>query len=200
MDSSTALVEEVDALAPPTEITSREEYRVACQQLGGVQSLRRKVDAHYDELKAPVLVAQRGLIKAKKEVLDRIAPVEKALTSLIITWEDAMGQQAEREIRLLLQAERQGERPPGPFTKDDIPMLAASKVRPEGLQRRTHVKVKVTDMRALARAVADGELPAEYLKPNDSALASRARADGELFSLPGCERVTKAILVTRSEG
>jgi len=199
MDSSTALVEEVDALAPPTEITSREEYRVACQQLGGVQSLRRKVDDHYDELKAPVLVAQRGLIKAKKEVLDRIAPVEKALTTLIVTWEDAMEHQAEKEIRLIMEAERQGERPPGPFTKDDIPMLAAPS-RPEGLQRRTHVKVKVTDMRALARAVADGELPAEYLKPNDSALASRARADGELFSLPGCERVTKAILVTRSEG
>ena len=199
MDSN-ALVEEVDALAPPTEITSPEQYRAACEQLGGVQSLRRKVDAHYDALKAPLLVAQRGLIKAKKEVLDRIAPVEKTLTSLIVTWEDAMGRQREREIRLIMEAERQGDRPPGPFTKDDIPLLAASKVRPEGLQRRTHVKVKVTDMRALARAVADGELPAEYLKPNDSALASRARADGDLFSLPGCERVTKAILVTRSEG
>jgi hypothetical protein len=199
MDSSTALVEEVEALAPPTEITTPEQYRAACEQLGGVQALRRKVDAHYDELKAPVLVAQRGLIKAKKAVLDRIAPVEKALTTLIVTWEDAMEHQAEKEIRLIMEAERQGERPPGPFTKDDIQMLAAPS-RPEGLQRRTHVKVKVTDMRALARAVADGELPAEYLKPNDSALASRARADGELFSLPGCERVTKAILVTRSEG
>ena len=65
MDSN-ALVEEVDALAPPTEITSPEQYRAACEQLGGVQALRRKVDAHYDELKAPVLVAQRGVDQSQE--------------------------------------------------------------------------------------------------------------------------------------
>lgn len=70
-------------------------------------------------------------------------------------------------------------------------IIAPTFDRAKGLGIRTTVDVRVTNIKLLAAAVADGRMPESFVEANLVALRGRARSDGSAFSVPGVERIEK---------
>ncbi len=54
-----------------------------------------------------------------------------------------------------------------------------------GISKRENWKARVTDLKKLAAAVAKGQVPANYILPNEQVLNARAKADKQTMSVPG---------------
>lgn len=65
-------------------------------------------------------------------------------------------------------------------------MQASAPTRFAGSTGKTTYSAKVTDFRALVKAVAEGKAPLEALQANESFINAQARAYKEGFNIPGC--------------
>ena len=63
--------------------------------------------------------------------------------------------------------------------------------RAKGLGIRKTVDVRVTNIKLLCAAVADGRMPESFVEANLVALRGRARSDGSAFRVPGVESFEK---------
>lgn len=76
-----------------------------------------------------------------------------------------------------------------PLDIPEMPAVAApavaTPVLPKGMSVSDKVKVTVTNITLLCRAIAEGKAPANYVEANMKALNARARADGLAMSIPG---------------
>jgi hypothetical protein len=78
--------------------------------------------------------------------------------------------------------------PPAPIAAT---IAAPTFDRTKGLGIRTTWECRVTSVRQLAKAVADGTVPESYMTPNNVALNARARSDKNEMRIPGCVAVEK---------
>lgn len=77
-----------------------------------------------------------------------------------------------------------------------VPVAAAPKIAGETHQERWHAEVD--DIRALARAVADGTVPTAYIEAVMPALNAQARALKSEMAIPGVRAVCERVLATRA--
>lgn len=76
--------------------------------------------------------------------------------------------------------------PPAPV---EHTIVAPTFDRAKGLGIRKTVDVRITNIRLLCAAVADGRISENYVEANLIALRGRARSDGSAFRVPGVERI-----------
>lgn len=167
--------------------------------------------------------------KAYKAVLDKfnaadgpLEQAEKSVKSALIHWEQEQQriqqelqrkaqQEAERlEEEERLQAATLAEE--SGASTEEVKAIAESKTpvvaapveptfrRATGVSKpRDNWKCRVTDLKALARAVGAGKVPVEYILPNETALNARAKADRGTMNVPGCMAVNEPIIAGRSK-
>lgn len=68
-----------------------------------------------------------------------------------------------------------------------------------GVSRRANWKCKVTDLKKLCAAIGRGQVPTEYVIPNESALNARAKADKGTLNIPGCVAYDDPIVSGRAK-
>ena len=68
-------------------------------------------------------------------------------------------------------------------------VIAATAPKPTGSVARKNYSIKVTDLKALVAAVAQGKVLLAAIEPNEAWLAQKARNEKEGFSVPGVELV-----------
>lgn len=153
------------------------------------------------DLAQPEAVATH--LKTEIEVYDKQRELERRQIQAEL---EAAARRGEEEARL---AEAQGLEAAGELRAAeavlDAPVFVAPvsvpKLTPrvDGISMREHWRCEVTDLRALARAVADGSVPTTYIEANMQALNTRARLDAAAFSVPGCRAVCGTSLVVGRE-
>lgn len=134
----------------------------------------------------------RPMDKAKKAVMDLFRPtidgfesMKSAIQDRLVEWDESQAQRithdseaAEREKAMLsdMGIDVPEPEPPTPDEPKNAPLIFS---------------VEVEDIKALARAVADGVAPPDVLKPSLTALNGLARSHRDDFSLPGCKLIKK---------
>jgi hypothetical protein len=75
--------------------------------------------------------------------------------------------------------------------------VAPTYQKASGVSRRDNWKARVTDVKKLAKAVAAGKVPVEYILPNQQALDNRAKADQTTMNVPGVESYDDPVIAGR---
>lgn len=70
--------------------------------------------------------------------------------------------------------------------------------RAAGVSSRENWKARVTDMKALCKAIAKGDVPDTYVEANMSTLNARAKADKQTLKIPGVQAYNEPIIAGRS--
>lgn len=117
---------------------------------------------------------ERERAEAKARELEEAGKTERAAALRVRAEERAVATESDAQA-LQLAA----------MTMPTAPVVHMPAPKAAGVSSRTIWKHEVTDLRALARAVADGIVPPTAILPNDSYLGQRARADKEHTNIPG---------------
>lgn len=106
--------------------------------------------------------------------------------------EAARKAEEEERLRVATLAEESGASDEEVNAIVDAPVMAvAPPVEPtyqkaSGISSRDNYKCRVTDIKALCKAIGAGKVPANYVLPNEPVLNARARADQMTLAIPGC--------------
>ena len=84
------------------------------------------------------------------------------------------------------------------------PLVAVADPVPEtyhrvsGISKRENFKARVVDMKRLCAAIGKGQVPVNYVLPNEAVLNARARADKLTMNVPGVQAYNDPIISGRS--
>ena len=166
--------------------------------------------------------AYKSVLGKFNEVDDPLEEAERRVKVAVLGWEreqarllreaqeKAQRQAEQREEEERLQAATLAEE--SGATAEEVQAIAETKAqiiaapveptfqRATGMSKpRDNWKCRVTDLKALARAVGAGKVPVEYILPNEAALNARAKADRQTLNIPGCMSVNEPIIAGRSK-
>jgi len=194
-------------------ITDQETYNTAASFLGDIVGLRKEIQAHHKPIKDAAHKAHKAAVAAEKKLLDPIAQAEQIIKTAIGNWDreqerlqqekqrqlEEAQHKADEEARLALAQEAE-ENGATEETVDEIlttpvvrPAIVAKPVyaKATGVSTQKRWKAEVVDIKALCRAVANGQASTELVQPNMVALNGMARAMRQTFNIPGCKAVTE---------
>ena len=170
----------------PKGITSTPTYAQACEALGACQSLRKEITKHYTAVKRGALDHLSELRGMEKAQLEQVDPTERLLQELIIDYEDQYHAERQKAAESALM------HPAGTSLsrlEDDLPKV-------KGQYNHPTLEPVVTDLEALVKAVASGQIPLEAVKPHLPCLRRMLTEQEEMFEVPGVEvhrRITVVI-------
>lgn len=151
------------------EVHDPQTYQMACEHLSVVQTMRRTITSHYKPIKDALNGTRKTVLDMEKSDLAKLAPSEERLSVLIQEYEDT--------------------------NEDGLDQAALTEQLNH--HRLTTSRVVVEDVDALIKAIAEGKVSSDVVKPNIPALNKIAKQFGGLFSMPGCRVETDVTLVTR---
>ena len=84
---------------------------------------------------------------------------------------------------------------------ESVPALTVTAPAPKvaGIGTRRTWRAEVIDLRALARAVADGSVPLSFLAPNMAELNAAARLQRDALAIPGVSAISEDTIVARRD-
>src|SRR6266436_1218574 len=190
------------------EITSQETYdRVALFLVKTVQPFRKRWADYWAEPKRLAWEAHKAIVAKFNEGDEKAEQLEKAIKLEIRKWDDfqeKLRQERQRaEQRALEEREARDRAAQAAFAEEEgappaeieaivsAPSIAVAEPVAEtyqkvtGISKRENWKARVTDLKKLAAAVAKGQVPANYILPNEQVLNARAKADKQTMSVPG---------------
>ena len=160
-------------------LIDKEKARLA----GELTEYRAKVEAERREAQRKAEEEAAAIAKAEQERLEREAREEQLKLAVEL---DLAGdhEQAESVLNETVVVE--------PIVAAPVVVQAAAPARFAGSTGRVNYSAKVTDLKALVRAIAEGKAPLESVQANDTFINQQARAFKEGFNMPGCklERTT----------
>ena len=165
-----------------------QHYKMGCDYLKTLALMRREIQQHYARIKKPINAARKKILDLEKEDLARVVPAEARLRELVVAFEEDRKAHTEDTAKLYLIAAEQGT---------PLPDLPAPPEPISGQHRTTRRQAVVTDLSLLIKAVADGTVGPEVLRPNVPALNRMVRQRGDLFSVPGVRVDTTTTVVVR---
>lgn len=203
------------------KISDQDTYDAATSMLlQEIIPFRKKWKDYWEGLRVPAYAAYQGILNKFNEGDKPAAEAERQVKSEIRRWDDeqerlrqeeqrkaqaaAEAAADEERLRAAIVAEESGASDEEVSSIVDAPVVAvAAPVAPtyakaSGVSKRDNWKAKVTDMKALVKAVAAGKVPLEYLQPNDQALNARAKADKQTMNIPGVVAWNDSIISGRS--
>ena len=184
-------VTQLSVRATPLPLVDQAQYDEACVKLELVQKLRRKIVKHFTYLREPISIANKRNSAARDHELARLVPIESGLNTCIVEYQNAQAAERDADAEALSALSLATGVPVAPLAAMDRP--------PTNQHRRETVSVTVTDLAALVSAVADfdGRAPLECLRVHLPTLNRLAREQGDLFHVPGCQRVVSTKVISR---
>ena len=190
--------------APIKTIKDKQQEELYSNVLGVVKSLKKELDERRKSYVDPLNKQVKAINAFFGELETPLKAKQAEAENVLIKWRF---QEAEKEVEIQRRIERERERMQARVDKKgldmEIPVLVMpkreTKVRTESgtTSVRKEWKVKeVKDIKSLAKAVADGQVPPDVLMPNMTALNRLVKAG--VHEIPGVITHEDTILVTRS--
>lgn len=194
-------------------ILNADDYKRAADFKITLAGWRKKITEEFAPMKEAAHKAHKAITAKEGEYLKPITDAEATLKASIIKWQDEQERlrrieqaRLEAEARAAAERERQQREEealqtaiaegteevyvePAPYVPPPIAAPTYEKVTGLGITRRWGAEV--TDIKKLARAVADGVVPESYVLPNQVALNQRAAADKNSLLIPGVRAIQK---------
>lgn len=203
------------------KITDQPSYDSATSLLlNEIIPFRKKWKDYWETLRVPAYKAYQGILDKFKEGDAPAEAAERQVKAEIRRWDDeqeriqqelqrkaqaeAERQAEEERLRAAIVAEESGANEQEVAAIVDAPVaVVAAPVAPtyakvSGISKRDNWKAKVTDLKALVKAVAAGKVPIEYILPNEQALNARAKADKQTLNIPGVVAWNDSVISGRS--
>jgi hypothetical protein len=194
-------------------ITDQTSYDKAALILTNIKTWRKKWKEYWygpDEKTGSVPLAYaswKSLVSKFSEADKPAEAVENTVKQSILTWdqeqtrlaqerqriadEEARKKEADQRAAQSVEMELAGADDDEISAMIEAPSTAvAAPVAPTyqkaaGISKRSNWKARVTDLKALAKAVAAGKVPVDYILPNQAKLDARAKADQSTMCVPG---------------
>ena len=176
----------------PWEATLAQAEAAWKKSMGTYQDEQRRIREEAERRAAEAARKERERMEAEAAKREEAARLEREKAEAKARELEEAGK-AERAAALRAQAETRATAKEADAqalhlaaaTMPAAPVIHMPAPKATGVSSRTIWKHEVTDLRALARAVADGIVPPTAIQPNDSYLGQRARADKEHTHIPG---------------
>lgn len=181
---------------------------------------RTRWKAYWETLRVPAYASYKAIMDKFNEGDNPAETAERKVKAEIRRWDDEQSRIQQAEQRKAQEAAEREERErriqsaviatDSGATEQEVEAIleapvavVAAPVEPTyqkatGVSGRDNWKCKVTDMKALVKAVAAGKVPITYIQANESVLNARAKADRETLNIPGCLAYNERIISGRS--
>lgn len=193
------------------EVQTTDDYRHAAETLKAVKRRQSELKSLRESITKPMLAAleaARALFRKPESTLAEAEQRLKGAMSEFDAEQERQRQEAQRKLdeaaekerrRLAQQAGRaaaKGDTDKAAELNERAAMTVAPIVQQErpaisGITRRETWRAEVTDLRALVRGVADGQVPLAAIEPNLSFLHGQARALRAELRYPGVRSVAE---------
>lgn len=192
-------------------VDSVEAYKKANEFGRLLQAASKETEAFFKEVKVQIDAIKKPVLAAEKEHINPLEEEKLRLGREITNWdikvrrereeeerkarEEAEKQAREEQLQRAVELEAAGELQQAEAILDEPvyvpPVIIQAPTAPKtvGKVSRVTYRAKVTDLKALVRAVADGKAPLGAIMANESYINKQAGNDKENFSMPGCELV-----------
>lgn len=205
-------------MANDFEIDSPEVRAIADEDLARLKKQRSRLEDKRKELKSPIIEAGRRVDEMFRPMIDLLDRAGAILGGKIITFDRELAAIRAKQVReaqaaaeaqrkqLAEQAERleaAGAVEAAASVKEAASLVSAPVIPLEvqASERSTTKRVtwsaEVTDVMALVRAVAAGQVPLEALSPNMTYLNGRARLEKEALKIDGVKSVGTESLTSK---
>ena len=184
------------AQAKALTIRDDESLRRGNEILLTIKDLRKKIQDTFGPICAAAFAAHKTAVKAQKDAEAPLVEAEGIIKPSIARYmADAERKRREEEERIRKEMEKRAEEEAlaaaieaedaGDLTEAEailsapvfVPHVSAPPPpKLEGISIRNIIKFEVTDLRALVKAVAAGQVPVEAIKPNDVVIGAQARS------------------------
>jgi len=207
-ESAKARLERLNKTPLERAVASDKEYQALAAAITEAKAFRKEWDNATKPVRAATKEAHNAACKMFSDIDNPLDTIIRRGAPILINWEnrraaeikaqeDALNKKIAEEQKAAVALETpEGETPPEP-----IPALVVTLPKfsgAAGLSRRTMWAAKVTDIKALAKAVGAGKLPVSYILPNMVMLNTQARALKKDFKVPGVEAVEEQTLAERA--
>lgn len=179
-----------------------------------VKSMASEITTFWDPLKKKAFEAHRSLTAAEKGQLAPLVEAETYLKRGMAVYqeqeekrrreeerrlqEEARKKAEEDRLALAIEAEQAGDK----LSAEELiaapveapVVVVKSETKAAGVSFRDNWKARVNDLRALARGVADGTVPAMAILPNQSFLDNQARASKGEIKYPGVQSYAEKVV------
>lgn len=202
-------------------IVDQPSYDVAAKLLlEQIIPFRTKWKNYWETLRIPAYAAYKGIMDKFNEGDKPAEAAERTVKAEIRRWDDqqariqqelqrkaqeeAEAREREERLKAAVLAEQSGATAAEVDAIVESPIaVVAAPVEPTydrsaGISGRDNWKCRVTDIKALCKAIAAGKVPVNYIIPNESVLNARAKADRETLNIPGCVPYNERIIAGRS--
>ena len=203
-----------------TKIVSQETYdQAALTLVKVVQPFRKRWAEYWSPLKKAAHEAHAAIVAKFNEGDEPAKRAENAIKAELRRWDD---EQARIREELQRKAQKEAEEKESAaraaqaaFAEEEgaleeaeaiasAPLVAVAEPVPEtyqrvsGISKRENWKARVTDLKKLCAAIAKGQVPVNYVLPNEAVLNARARADKLTMNVPGVQAYNDPIISGRS--
>jgi len=206
----------VRELAGMVKIEDQVTYDLAVEELKAAHALEQEIIKHHEPMKKAAFEAHKTICAQEKSLLAPITEAKAIYSHAIGDWDARQREKEEAERRRLEAEERKRQEEAalaeaeaalaeGASQDEALAILEApvaaprvlpapSYTRAAGIRNPTYYSAEVVNLNALIQAVAKNPAMVGYLLPNMTVINALARAQKEVFNLPGCrlKKETKA--------
>lgn len=201
---------ELLATAEQVRIATVEEYEGAADWLKQIKARAKAIEEQRVELTKPLNATIKKINDLFRRPADLLQKAEASLKRGMLSYQQAeerkrlveqerlreLARKEEERLRKLAEAravtaEKKGDLERAEAIRENVPTIPVPVVAPvtvpkvAGMATRELWKCEVTDVMALVKAVAAGEVPSEAILPNDKYLGQTARALKSNLRWPG---------------
>jgi hypothetical protein len=193
----------ISVKASLVRIVDQGSYEEACSLLlDQIKPFRKRWAEYWEQPKTMAYQAYKSILGKFQDGDEPLAKAEAQVKGAISAWdqeqerkrkaeEDARKAEEERRQREVAVAEDFGA------TEEEIEAIVSAPVtvvaapvaptyqKASGVSSRENWKARVIDIKKLCLAVAKGQVPANYISANETALNARAKADKRTLNVPG---------------
>ena len=195
------------------QIVDQRTYDIAAEKFTAAAALEKQIKDYHAPLKQKAHEAHKAICTAESTLLQPVLQAKQSLSRLIGDWdaeqqriqlaeqrrleEEARKRAEEAAIQAAVEAEQSGAdaeeieavlSSPAPVQK-----VQAAPTYQKAIPTRENWSAQVVSLRELVKAAAANPAYLCYLQANESALNAAARAQKNVFSVPGCKAVVQRI-------
>lgn len=199
--------------AKAIQILDQNTYDAAAAKFNGVSELEREIVEHYRPMKDAAHKAHKAVCDAEKSILVPVQEAKRLLSRAIGDWDAEQERvRMEEQRRLEAEAQRRADEEKlaaavdaeqsGADTEEveavlsspvPMPKVQAAPTYNKSVPTRESWSAEVVSLLSLVKAAAANPAYLCYLQANESALNAAARAQKNVFSVPGCKAVVQRI-------
>lgn len=199
--------------AEAIQIVDQETYNRAAARFSAAASLEKQIVDYHAPLKQKAHEAHKAICNAETSLLAPVRQAKQILSRAIGAWdteqervrreeqrrleEEARKRADEEALQAAIDAERSGadaeEVEAVLSTPAPVQKVMAAPTYEKTIPTRENWSAEVVSLRALVKAAAENPAYLCYLEANETALNAAARAQKQVFAVPGCKAVVQRI-------